>query len=90
MSSNWNPDEVADIKNVIAIVASAAIDGDEVVNAQGRLDKYLTNIDGARRVATDAINLCGLLLEHLVQTEQKNRDFVQDLARSNAADAARR
>ncbi|MBB5164937.1 hypothetical protein [Mycobacterium sp. AZCC_0083] len=79
MSTNWTPEEVADIKNVIAIVGSAAIDGDEVVSAQGRLDKYLTNLDGAARVATDAVNLCGLLLEHLVQTEQKNQDFMRVL-----------
>ncbi len=74
MSSDWTPEEVADIKNVIAIVASAVIDGDDITSAQGRIDRCLVDVDGARRVATDAVNLCGLLLEHIVQTEQKTRN----------------
>ncbi|QEM46607.1 hypothetical protein [Mycolicibacterium grossiae] len=82
MGTDWTPEEVADLKNVIAIVGSAAIDGTEVVNAQGRLDNYLTNLESATRTATAAVNLCGLLLEHLVQTEQKNQDYTRVLLRA--------
>jgi hypothetical protein len=46
--SEWTPEQVADIRNALAIIRNAVLDGDNVVHQQEHLNRYLTNHDSAR------------------------------------------
>lgn len=78
MSDEWTPELVADTKNALAIIRSTVIEGgDALVYVQGRLDKYLTNLDSAARTASGAVKVSGLLLEYIRQLQQQHQDLMR-------------
>jgi hypothetical protein len=74
--SEWSPEQVADIRNALAIIGDAVLDGDNVVHRSERLDRYLTNFDSAVRTASGAVKVSGLLLEYIRQLQQQHQDIV--------------
>ncbi|PVB47833.1 hypothetical protein D2E42_23995 [Mycobacteroides abscessus] len=74
--SEWTPEQVADIRNALAIIGDAVLDGNDVVHRQQRLDRYLTNLDSAVRTASGAVKVSGLLLEYIRQLQQQHQDIV--------------
>ncbi|WP_319448964.1 MULTISPECIES: hypothetical protein [unclassified Mycobacterium] len=74
--SDWTPEQVADIRNALAVIRDAVLDGDNVVHQPERLDRYLTNYDSAARTASGAVKVSGLLLEYIRQLQQQHQDMV--------------
>lgn len=74
--SEWTPEQVADIRNALAIIRNAVLDGDDVVHQPEGLDRYLTNYDSAARTASGAVKVSGLLLEYIRQLQQQHQDIV--------------